>query len=61
MGLGSSQHSPRLLVRYCYVEGLCPVRDDAAALVGDASRWPWTARVWLDTGREGSDSVCLLA
>jgi hypothetical protein len=26
-----------------------PARDDAPALVGDASGWTWTAKVWRDT------------
>jgi flavin-dependent dehydrogenase len=47
--LGSSRHSPKLLVRYGYVEGCCPARDDAPALVGDGSGWTWTAKVWRDT------------
>jgi flavin-dependent dehydrogenase len=49
MGVGSDQHSPKLLARYGYVEGHCPTRDDAPALVGDASGWAWTAKVWRDT------------
>jgi flavin-dependent dehydrogenase len=49
MRLGSSQHSPMLLVRYGYAEGRCPERDDAPVLVGDASGWTWTAKVWRDT------------
>jgi Tryptophan halogenase len=49
LGIGSSQHSPRLLVRYGYAQGRCPVRGDAPALVGDASGWSWTAKVWRDT------------
>lgn len=49
MGLGSGRHSPKLLVRYGYAEGQCPARDDAPALVGNASGWTWTARVWADT------------
>jgi flavin-dependent dehydrogenase len=49
MRLGSSLHSPKLLVRYGYAEGQCPARDDAPALVGNAYGWTWTARVWRDT------------
>lgn len=37
--------SPRLFARYGYVEGECPPRDEAPALVADAEGWTWTARV----------------
>jgi flavin-dependent dehydrogenase len=55
----SPARSPRLIVRYGYVEGACPTRDAAPALVGDDKGWTWTARVrpgkyqWtrLDFGR----------
>lgn len=45
LGIASPPRSPRLVARYGYVEGSCPVRDDAPLLVGDASGWTWTARV----------------
>jgi flavin-dependent dehydrogenase len=37
--------SPQLIARYGYVEGDCPARDEAPALVGDALGWTWTAKV----------------
>ena len=43
--IASPPQSPTLLARYGYVEGECPSRDDAPALVGDASGWTWSARV----------------
>jgi flavin-dependent dehydrogenase len=45
LGVASRACSPRLIARYGYVEGSCPVRDDAPALVGDSSGWTWTAMV----------------
>ena len=41
------QRSPRLIARYGYVTGECPVRDSAPALVADpdGGGWAWTARV----------------
>jgi flavin-dependent dehydrogenase len=41
----SPARSPRLIARYGYVAGSCPARDEAPALVGDATGWIWTARV----------------
>jgi flavin-dependent dehydrogenase len=49
LGIASPPYSRRLIARYGYVYGACPVRDDAPALVGDASGWTWTARVWPRT------------
>ena len=37
--------SPRLIARYGYVTGSCPVRDDAPKISGDMSGWTWTARI----------------
>ncbi|MER5930972.1 FAD-dependent oxidoreductase [Streptomyces sp. NPDC002054] len=37
--------SPRLLIRYGYAVGACPVRDAAPAIVADHTGWTWTARV----------------
>ena len=37
--------SPKLFARYGYATGECPGREEAPALVGDASGWTWTARV----------------
>lgn len=45
LGVATQRRSPRLLARYGYVEGDCPPRDDAPALVADAEGWTWTARV----------------
>jgi flavin-dependent dehydrogenase len=49
LGIASPPRSPQLLARYGYAEGSCPARDDAPALVGDASGWTWTARVRPNT------------
>jgi flavin-dependent dehydrogenase len=43
--VASPIRSPRLIARYGYATGSCPARDDAPALVGDASGWTWTAMV----------------
>jgi flavin-dependent dehydrogenase len=45
LGVDSPAWSPRLIARYGYVEGSCPVYDDAPSLVGDSSGWTWTALV----------------
>ena len=45
LGVTSPARSPRLIARYGYVEGSCPARDDAPALVGDSTGWTWTALV----------------
>ena len=45
LGIDSPARSPRLIARYGYVEGACPARDAAPALVGDPEGWTWTARV----------------
>jgi flavin-dependent dehydrogenase len=39
------RRSRRLIARYGYAEGSCPVRDAAPAIVADAAGWTWTARV----------------
>jgi flavin-dependent dehydrogenase len=41
------RRSPRLIARYGYMTGECPVRDGAPALVADpdGGSWTWTARV----------------
>jgi flavin-dependent dehydrogenase len=49
LGLDSTPHSPRLFARYGYCVGSHPERDNAPALVGDASGWTWTAKVWPNT------------
>jgi flavin-dependent dehydrogenase len=38
-------HSPCLIARYGYVDGVCPGRDEAPGLVADPDGWTWTARV----------------
>jgi flavin-dependent dehydrogenase len=43
--LSIERHSPRLIARYGYVDGVCPKRDEAPALVADSDGWTWTARV----------------
>lgn len=59
LGVAAPPRSPRLVARYGYVEGECPPRDDAPALVADAEGWTWTARVkprlyqWTRVGFDG--------
>jgi flavin-dependent dehydrogenase len=43
--VAATPRSTRLFARYGYVEGECPPRDDAPALVADAEGWTWTACV----------------
>jgi flavin-dependent dehydrogenase len=45
LALAIERHSPRLIARYGYVDGACPGRDEAPALVADSDGWTWTARV----------------
>lgn len=45
LGVAARPRSAPLFARYGYVEGECPPRDDAPALVADAEGWTWTARV----------------
>lgn len=45
LGLSHSEYSRRLVARYGYVTGSCPLRDDAPRIVGDATGWTWTARI----------------
>jgi flavin-dependent dehydrogenase len=45
LGVRSPVRSPRLIARYGYLTGSCPVRDEAPALVGDSTGWTWTALV----------------
>lgn len=49
LGIASPARSPRLIARYGYAEGSCPARDEAPALIGDASGWSWSARVRPNT------------
>jgi flavin-dependent dehydrogenase len=43
--LGINKYSPHLITRYGYVEGECPIRDDAPSIVADSRGWTWTAKV----------------
>lgn len=45
LAIPAPARSPRLVARYGYVQGECPPRDDAPALVADRDGWTWTARV----------------
>jgi flavin-dependent dehydrogenase len=38
-------HSPTLLAHYGYVQGECPLRDEAPAIVADTQGWTWTAKI----------------
>jgi flavin-dependent dehydrogenase len=49
LGVVCPARSLRLIARYGYTLGACPLRDEAPALVGDASGWTWTAMVRLRT------------
>jgi 2-polyprenyl-6-methoxyphenol hydroxylase-like FAD-dependent oxidoreductase len=44
-GVPMRRYSPTLVVRYGYVAGECPDRDQAPCLQADAQGWTWTARV----------------
>ena len=37
--------SPRLIARYGYVKGSCPVRDEAPKISGGRDGWTWTAKI----------------
>jgi flavin-dependent dehydrogenase len=45
LDIAINYHSPRLIAYYGYVQGECPERDEAPAIVADASGWTWTAKV----------------
>ena len=45
LGLRIAHYSPRLIAHYGYVEGECPDRDRAPALIADKQGWLWTAKV----------------
>ncbi|MGQ4646491.1 FAD-dependent oxidoreductase [Lyngbya aestuarii] len=38
-------YSPRLIAHFGYVEGECPNRDQAPAIIADQRGWTWTAKV----------------
>lgn len=37
--------SPKLIARYGYVAGSCPLRDEAPKISGDRNGWTWTANI----------------
>lgn len=45
LGSNIKRYSPRLLACFGYVEGECPIRDDAPVIVAEKGGWTWTARV----------------
>lgn len=45
LGLTVRRRSPRLIARYGYREGACPIRDAAPVIVADERGWTWTAKV----------------
>lgn len=45
LGLSIERHSPLLIARYGYAEGICPSRDVAPAIISDETGWTWTAKV----------------
>lgn len=63
LDIASPHRSPRLFARYGYVQGTCPARDDAPALVADATGWTWTARVrpnvyqWTRVAFDGTQTL----
>lgn len=63
LGLSARECSPRQSVRYGYVRGSCPARDEAPCLSGDEGGWTWTARVgegvyqWARLDLEGTPTL----
>ncbi|AXR17080.1 MULTISPECIES: NAD(P)/FAD-dependent oxidoreductase [Bacillus] len=45
LGLKIEKYSPQLIARFGYVQGKCPPRDDAPAIIADIKGWTWTAKV----------------
>ena len=45
LALPLERRSPPLVTRYGYVDGVCPKRGEAPALVANSDGWIWTARV----------------
>lgn len=45
LNLPINYHSPRLIAYYGYVQGECPKRDEAPAIIASANGWTWTAKV----------------
>jgi flavin-dependent dehydrogenase len=58
--LRCEQLGPRLIAWYGYVQGACPARDAAPAIISDDSGWTWTARVrptlyqWVRLNADGN-------
>ncbi|PIE92150.1 FAD-dependent oxidoreductase [Bacillus fungorum] len=42
------KYSPQLIARFGYVQGKCPLHDDAPAIVADDMGWTWTAKIRSD-------------
>ena len=45
LNLKINTYSPRLIARFGYATGTCPVRDASPAIVAHNHGWTWTARV----------------
>jgi flavin-dependent dehydrogenase len=45
LGLKVERRSPRLIARYGYARGECPLHDEAPSIVADDKGWTWKARV----------------
>ncbi len=45
LNLPINYHSPRLIAYYGYVQGECPKRDEAPAIIASPNGWTWTAKV----------------
>ena len=45
LDLSYRSSSPRLIARYGYVTGSCPVRDEAPKISGGRDGWTWTAKI----------------
>ena len=45
LNLKINTYSPRLIARFGYATGTCPVRDASPAIVAHNHGWSWTARV----------------
>jgi flavin-dependent dehydrogenase len=48
LGLAIQTYSPPLTAHYGYAQGICPLRDEAPAIVADERGWTWTAKVSSD-------------
>jgi flavin-dependent dehydrogenase len=45
LGLLIQHYSPPLIAHYGYVQGECPIRDEAPAIIADEQGWTWIAKV----------------